>query len=118
MNFDIESFYPSITENLFHFAKDIVVISNTELSIVLQARKILLSHVDIPWVKRSGNEEFDVPMGLYYGVEVCELVGCFLLNKLSHVMDKRFVALYRDDGVGVLRNIALRLRKNGKKLLK
>ena len=89
----------------------IVDISNTELSVVIQARKILLSHVDIPWVKRSGNEEFDVPMGLYYGAEVCELVGCFLWNKLSHVMDKRFVALYRDDGLGVLRNTVLRQRK-------
>ena len=89
MNFDIESFYPSITENLFHFAKDIVVISNTELSIVLQARKILLSHVDIPWVKRSGNEEFDVPMGLYYGVEVCELVGCRSFEKYSPASEKK-----------------------------
>ena len=108
VNFDVESFYPSITENLFqeaiNFAKNIVDISNTELSIVMQARKTLLFHDDTPWVKRSGNEEFDVPMGSYDGAEVCELVGCFLLNKLGHVMDKRFVGLYRDDGLGVLRN--------------
>ena len=70
----------------------------------MQARKTLLFHDDTPWVKRSGNEEFDVPMGSYDGAEVCELVGCFLLNKLGHVMDKRFVGLYRDDGLGVLRN--------------
>ena len=70
----------------------------------MQARKQLLFHDDILWVKRSGNEEFDVPMGSYDGAEFCELVGCFLLNKLGHVMDKRFVRLYRDDGLGVLRN--------------
>ena len=50
MNFDAESFYPSISENLFHkaisFARDID----------------------------------------------------------NHVIDKRFVGLYRDDGLGVLRN--------------
>ena len=46
VNFDVESFYPSITENLFqeaiNFARNIVDISNTELSIVMQARKTLL----------------------------------------------------------------------------
>ena len=54
MKFDVESFYPSISENLFHkaisFARDIVDISD------------------------------------------------------NHVIDKRFVGLYRDDGLGVLRN--------------
>ena len=91
-------------QEAINFAKNIVDISNTELSIVMRARKTLLFHDDTPWVKRSGNEEFDVPMGSYDGAEVCELVGCFLLNKLGHVMDKRFVGLYRDDGLGVLRN--------------
>ena len=38
--------------------------------------KTLLFHDDTPWVK-SGNEEFDVPMGSYDGAEVCELVGFF-----------------------------------------
>ena len=74
VNFDVESFYPSITENLsqeaINNANDIVDISNTELSIVMQARKTLLFHDDIPWVKRSGNEEFDVPVGSYDGAEV------------------------------------------------
>ena len=70
----------------------------------MQARKTLLFHDDTQWIKRSGNEEFDVPMGSYDGAEVCKLVGCFLLNKLGHVMDKRFVGLYRDGGLGVLRN--------------
>ena len=29
----------------------------------MQAKKALLFHDDISWVKRSGNEEFDVPSG-------------------------------------------------------
>ena len=52
-------------------------------------------------VKRSGSEEFDAPMGSY---DVLALVGGFLLNILSHVIDKRFVGLYRDDGLRALRN--------------
>lgn len=94
----MESFYPSVTENLFqeasNFANDKVDISNTELSLVMQARKTFLFHDDIPWVKRSGNKEFDVPIGSGSSSEVCELVGCFLLNKFSHAMN--------DDGLGIL----------------
>ena len=29
----------------------------------------------IPWVKKDGSEDFDVPVGCFDGVEVCELVG-------------------------------------------
>ena len=70
----------------------------------MQARKTLLFRHDIPWVKCSENEEFDLSMVSCDGAEVGELVGGFLLNKLSHVIDKRFVGLYRDDVLAVLRN--------------
>ena len=88
VNFDVERFYPSISENLFqegtNFAKDKIDISDTELSIVMQARQTLLSHDDILWVKFSGNEEFDVPLGSNDGPEVCKILWAFLSNKLSH----------------------------------
>ena len=61
-------------------------------------------HDGISWVKRSGNKDFDVPMGSYDSAEVCELVGAFLLNNLSHAIDKTSVGLYRDDGLGVFKS--------------
>ena len=33
------------------------------------------------WMKKDGS--FDVTMGAYDGAEVCELVGIFLLDKIS-----------------------------------
>ena len=42
-------------------------------------------------------------MGSYDSAEVCELVGTFLLNKLSNVIDKSSVSLYRHNGLGVLK---------------
>ena len=54
-----------------------VDISNTELSIVIQARKTLLFHDEITSAKRPENEEFDVPMGSYDCAEVYKLVGCY-----------------------------------------
>ena len=44
-------------------------------------------------------------MGCYDGAEVCELVGAFILTKLSSIINKNDIGLYRDDGLGVLRNM-------------
>ena len=57
-----------------------------------------------PWLKKSGNEEFDIPMGCFDGAEVCELVGVYILHLLRTVMRKENFGLYRDDGLGILRN--------------
>lgn len=44
----------------------------------MQARKTLRFNDDIPWVKRSGSEEFDVPVSSYDGAEGCGLVEDFI----------------------------------------
>ena len=49
---------------------------------------------------------FDVTMGAYYAVEVCELVGSYLLYALSLKYNKTNIGLYRDDGLAVFRNIS------------
>ena len=43
-------------------------------------------------------------MGSYDGAELWELLDAFLLNNLSHVIDKTSVGLYRDDELGVFRS--------------
>ena len=47
---------------------------------------------------------FDLAMGAYDGAEVCELVGTFLLEKISEICNKCDIGLYRDDGLAVFRN--------------
>ena len=71
----------------------------------MQARKNLLFQNTEPWVKKSGTEDFDVPMGCYDGAEVRELVGSYMLNQLKHDVNKESIGLYRDDGLGVFNNI-------------
>ena len=96
--FDIENFYPSITlellNNAIKFASEKCTISENDLSIIMQSRQTLLFYDKQPWVKKSGTENFDVPMGCYDGAEVCELVGCYILNQLSTVMRKELVGWY------------------------
>ena len=91
MVFDIETFYPLITECLFmnaiQFAKQITEISDYDMSLINQSQKTFFNE-KIHWVKNDNSEDFDVPMGCFEGVEVCELVGTFILNKLQNVFQK------------------------------
>ena len=65
--FNIESFYPSISSDLFNkalkFAKEIIPIADSDLKIMIHSRKTLFLHENKPWVKGKGDEIFDVPMG-------------------------------------------------------
>ena len=57
--------------------------------------------------EKSGNEEFDVPMGCFDGAEVCDLIGVYIMNLLRTVMRKENVGLCRDNGLGLLQNYAV-----------
>ena len=60
----------------------------------MQARRTLLFNNGEPWVKKVGNEEFDVAMGCFDRVEICELVGIYSLHQLKNVMRKENAGLY------------------------
>ena len=60
----------------------------------MQARKTLLFNDSKSWLKKFGNEDFDVSMGCFDGADVCELVGSFILTKLCNVLQRKNVGLY------------------------
>ena len=60
----------------------------------------------IPWVKKDGGEDFDVPMGCFDGAVVYELVRTFNLNKLKNVFQNNIFGLYRDDGFRVIKGFS------------
>ena len=72
----------------------------------MQTRKILCFNEGIPWVKKEGNEDFDVSMGCFDGAEVCELVGSYILQQLSQLFKQHSVGLYRDDGLAILKGLS------------
>ena len=73
----------------------------------MNPKKTLLFHHEEPWMKKNGEESFDVPMGYHDGGEICELVGTFILNKIGPIMqEQNDVGLYRDDGLGIFRNLS------------
>ena len=107
LKFDIVDFYPTISEDILRaaitFAKSYVDIEDSDIYTILHSRKSLLFSADGVWIKHSGSL-FDVTMGSYDGAEICELVGLFLLSKLSNIIHIDNIGLYRDDGLAIIRN--------------
>ena len=53
-------------------------------------------------MKAKSQDLFDVTMGSYDGAETCELVGIYILDKLSDIIPKDQIGLYRDDGLSII----------------
>ena len=108
--FDIKEFYQSIKEQLMKEALDFtnssINLPENDKEIINHARKSWLFNKQQTWIKEDSGL-FDVTMGAYDGVEVCEPVSSFLLYALSMKYNKTNIGLYRDDGLAVLRNVSV-----------
>ena len=62
---------------------------------IYHAKKSLLLNEGDTWMKEEGL--FDMTVGSYDGLEVCEIVGPFLFDKISGRYDRRSISLYCDD---------------------
>ena len=99
-----------------NFAKTLNDISHRDVSIIIQTPKTLLFNDSKPWLKKFGNEDFNILMGCFDGAEVCELVGSFVLTKLWDILQTENVGLYRDDRLSIVKQIPGReFRKKKKK---
>ena len=54
--------------------------------------------------KNSTENCFDVTMGSFDDAEICKLVGLYIQSNLENILPKTNFALYRDDGLILLRN--------------
>ena len=121
MSSDIKDFYPTITKELLSkclsLAETKVQITEDDKKIIYHSRKLLLSDRGNTWMKKGGsiwrsNEAYD-------GAEVYELVGTFLLEKISEICKEGDIGLYRDDGLAVFGDKSgTQLEKIKKKLQK
>ena len=105
INFDICSFYPSITPKLLtdalNWAEGFLEISDDDKEAIFESKKSFLYTGDTVWVKK-GEINFDVGMGAWDGAETCELVGLYILDHLKKRLKDFEPGLYRDDSLGVI----------------
>ena len=65
-------------------------------------RSVLCYEVNV--LKKSGNNtNFDIPMGSFHGAEICDLIGLYILNEITPVIGPNCIGLYRDVGLGELK---------------
>ena len=91
MKFDIENFYPSISEDSLEralkFACRFTTIPTATIDTIKHCRKSLLFSQNNAWVKK----EFDVKMRSYDGAKICELVKLYLFEELANIIPKESV---------------------------
>ena len=91
-------------------AKENMPITTKYLEVIFHTRKSVLYNEGEPWVKKEGGS-FDVTMGVYDGVEVCELIGIYMLYLIGKKYDSKNIGLYRDDRLAVLKILSDQLQK-------
>ena len=98
------------------FANSYINIAENDKKIINHARKPLLFNKQQTWIKKE-SELLDVTMGAYDGLEVCKLVGSFLLYALS-LKYKTNIGLYREVGWQFLEMLAARIVRKLKRNFK
>ena len=88
-----------------NYAKSIEASDQKVVKVIMYFCKSLLFDHDNVWVKKE-NPNFDVTMGSYNGVELCELTGLYILDVLSSKFSKEKIGLYRDDGLSCFQNVS------------
>ena len=76
-----------LLERSIGYVKSFATIEHKTLEAISLARKSLLFSKHEIWVKKD-NSSFDVTMGSFDGAEICEIVGIYLLDKLSNLLGK------------------------------
>ena len=112
---DIQNFYPEIGLKLLQdsidWAKNYVTISREDVEIIMHCRKSFLFFKGEVFAK-SENRDFSVEQGSLDSAEISELVGLFILSKLTEIIPKEQNGLYRDDMI-----IAVKTTGRGSELL-
>ena len=107
IQFDIEAYYPSISDQLLdmalEFAGALHEITDEQKQMIKTCQKsIIFGPGNETWTKKSSN--FDVTMGSLDGAEISELIGLFMLSKVQKItgLNQYNNGLYRDDGLILL----------------
>ena len=119
VNFDIVSFYPSIKEEhlikAVNFARTYTNITDNDINLIKHTCDTILTYNNKIWIKKDNNTLFDVPMGSFFGAELCDIIGLYALNHLKSLYKDNEVGLYRDDGLAIIERTNNQTLENTKK---
>ena len=91
-------------EKALKFAEEYIDIPTDHKAIIKHAWKSFLFNKREIWMKKNSGL-FGVAMGAFDGEEVCELASNFLPYNLSEKCERKNLALHRDDGLAIFKNV-------------
>ena len=98
----IIDFYPSISKEVLidsiNYVKNYVEITDEQYQIILACRKTVFKKNDSTRIK-NGLNNFDVTMAGYGSAQIADLVGLYISNILSGIVDPIQIGLYHNDGI-------------------
>ena len=89
--------------NTITFAENYISISKDDIRVIKHCRKTLFFYGNEARQKKADETTFDVTMGSYDGVELCQLIVIYIQSLLTNILSKDKMGLYRDDGLFILR---------------
>ena len=91
-------------------------IEDNVINAIKLARKSLLFNKEGTWVKKVDDTLFDETMESFGGAAIFQVVGLYLLDKLSSLIKRENVGLYRDDELAAINSssgpVQDKMRKN------
>ena len=73
------------------------------LTVWLHNKSVLYKNGTI-WSKKTNDTLFDINTGNFYGSDIFELVGLYLLDNIKDNIDPKHISLYRDDRLAIVNN--------------
>ena len=102
IQYDISEYYGNISKVLFTEAVDWATqftnIDEKERKVIFESKQSMLFDGS-DWWKRKGDDDFLIQIGSWDGAESTDLVGLYILSKLSKLDKNIDVGLYHDDGL-------------------
>ncbi|KAJ8024103.1 hypothetical protein HOLleu_36733 [Holothuria leucospilota] len=110
--FNVVDIYQSICEQLLRdsiqWATQFTHISDSDIEVIMNARKSLLFDSGKAWVKRDTPHNFDLTMRSYDGAKVGELVDLSVLRNLKNHFKNDMIGIYRHNGLAAFKNLTPR----------
>ena len=108
--------------NSLEFAMTHTNLNSSDVDLIMSCRRNILVHENKIWTKSGVANGFDVPMGAFDSAQISDIIGIFILHKLSSLTNKGNIGLYRDDGLMTVENsngpLTESIRKNIKDIFK
>ena len=79
-----------------------LIYRNKDIKLIEHTCKTNLTYNNKIWIKKDVSTLFDVPIGSIFGIDLCDLVGLYIIHRHKSIYNANELGLYRDDGLAII----------------